>query len=154
MSTLGRRIDRLEGPARAEARRRPPVAVRGLARSLGREHGRSVHDWVVGHQGGVTRCSCAHRHDRVCPRCIEGDDPPALVRAVWVLICGHVEHGTPVALPPAVARVYVGHPDAVPGLPCAGCGYLLPARGGRLAYAGACPVCGARTATPGMGARA
>ncbi len=54
----------------------------------------------------------------------------------------HVERETPVALPPAVARVYVEHSDAVPGHACPGCTYLLPARGGRLAYAGACPVCG------------
>ena len=45
------------------------------------------------------------------------------------MIFQHVERETPVALPPEVAGTYVEHTDAVPGWPCSGCGYPLPARG-------------------------
>ena len=67
-----------------------------------------------------------------------------------VIVVSHITTGSPVALPPEVARIYVDDPDAVPARPCAGCGYLLPMRAKvrpdgtyryLASYEGACPVC-------------
>lgn len=115
--------------------------MQGLTRSMSLEHRRALRDWILGHRLTALRCPSAHAGDRFCLHCIESAEPPALVRAAWVLIFTHVEREAPVTLPPTVARVYLDHQDAVPGRACEGCGYLLPARGGRLAYDGACPVC-------------
>jgi hypothetical protein len=164
-TTLGRRVGLLEGAVQRELRRQCGAAVVRLRETMAPEHARQVVSWMRGHGLGERRGGdpghpshpCTARPNHACAACIDRMGPPALVRAVWVLIFEHLGHGAPVALSPDVARVYLEHPDAAPGRPCSGCGYRLPARGGRLAYAGACPVCGARTtrsATPGAGARA
>jgi hypothetical protein len=77
--------------------------------------------------------------------------PPALVRAVWLLMCEHMERGAPVSLAAPVAEVYLADPDAYPANACEGCGYLMPSRSTinpngayqHVAwYMGDCPVCG------------
>jgi hypothetical protein len=164
-TTLGRRVGLLEGAVQRELRRQLGAAVVRLRETMAPEHARLVVSWMREHGLGERRGGdpghpshpCTGRPNHACAGCIDRLDPPALVRAAWVLLFEHLGHGAPVALPPEVARVYLEHPDAAPTAPCAGCGYRLPARGGRLAYAGACPVCGARTTrsgTPWAGARA
>jgi len=162
-TTLGRRVGLLEGAVQRELRRQLGTAVVCLREMMAPEHARLVVSWMREHGLGERRGDdaghpshpCTGRPNHACAGCIDRLGPPALVRAVWVLIFEYLRHGAPVALPPEVARVYLEHADAAPAAPCAGCGYRLPARGGQLAYAGACPVCGARTArpgAPGMGA--
>jgi hypothetical protein len=85
---------------------------------------------------------------------IERLRPPALVRAVWILVEEHVRSGSPVSLGPKVAEVYLQDQDAYPANPCDACGYPLPIQGtirhdGSFSdftfYAGMCPVCGHNT---------
>jgi hypothetical protein len=56
-------------------------------------------------------------------------------------VAEHINRAAPARLPHEIAQVYVDHADVVPAIRCTGCGYLLPARGGRLAYCGPCPGC-------------
>jgi hypothetical protein len=153
MSTLTRRVGVLEGAVQGELRRRLGAAVVRLRETMAPEHARLVAGWLREHgwgergggDPGHPSHPCTGRPDHGCAGCIDRLDPPALVRAAWVLIFEHIRHGAPVALPPEVARAYLEHQDAAPAAPCAGCGYRLPARGGRLAYAGACPACSMAT---------
>jgi hypothetical protein len=165
MSTLGRRVGLLEGAVQEGTRRQFGAAIVRLRETMAPEHARLVVSWLRVRGLGDRREDdpgrrshpCTGQPNHACAACIDRLDPPALVRAAWVLIFEYLRHGAPVALPPEVARVYLEHPDAAPAAPCAGCGYRLPARGGRPAYTGACPVCGAGAAPPGpagAGARA
>ena len=140
-TALTRRIGKLEAGDREQRRQRFRAAVASLAASLTPAHARSIRDWVMATPPDGSACEVGHAEHRFCLRCIEADDPPALVRAMWVMLFEHIEHGVPVTLPPDVAQVYVDHPDAVPAVPCPACGYLLPGRDGRLAYDGPCPGC-------------
>ena len=115
--------------------------MQSLNSSLTREHAQRIRAWILQREVMSVRCGIGHADTRFCIRCIEGADPPAIVRAMWIMLFEHMTQGVPVALPPSIAQVYIDHADTVPGAPCPGCSYLLPARGGRLAFTGACPVC-------------
>jgi hypothetical protein len=145
VDTLHRRLVKLEVSAREEVRQRFHAAVLQLRASLNREQARTISQWIREHVIGrdimTADCEAGHGVDRFCLRCIEAANPPAMVRAAWVLVFEHIEHGTSAALPPEVAQVYVDHPNARPEFACSGCGYLLPGHGSRAAYAGPCPGC-------------
>jgi hypothetical protein len=149
MNTLGRRVGPLEGAVQRELRRQFAAAAVQLRETMAPAHARLVAGWLRDHEHerGDQRGEHTGRH-HACAGCIDHLDPPTLVHAAWVLIFEHHRHGAPVALPTEVARVYLEHPDATPAIPCSVCGYRLPARAGRLAYAGPCPVC-SRVATVG-----
>jgi hypothetical protein len=147
---LGRRVGLLEGAVRQVLQRQFGAAVVQLRETMAPEHARLVAGWLRDHGLGDRRGSqsghpghpCTPQQNHACADCIDRLDPPALVRAVWVMLFEHVERGAPVALPPEVTQVYLDHPDAVAASPCVDCRYLLPARGRHLAYAGKCPICG------------
>jgi hypothetical protein len=145
MSALTRRVGLLEGAVQRELRRQFGDAVVRLRETMAPEHARLVASWMREHGGGERGRDDPGHPSHACAGCIDRLDPPALVRAAWVLLFAYVRQGAPVALPPEVARAYLEHQDAAPAAPCAGCGYRLPARGGRLAYAGACPACSMAT---------
>lgn len=143
MSTvLARRLGRLEASARADAEQRWKAAQAQLFALLAADHKRSIYDWAMRAKLSSPTCVASHGGFTACVRCIESSDPPALGRALWATLVGHVECGAPLVFPPDVAQVYVDHADAVPAIACTGCGYLLPARRGQLAFAGPCPGCG------------
>ena len=64
MSTLQRRLVKLEAPVREEHRRRFTAAVRGLAQSMSPDHRRVLRDWILGHDLAALRCSFAHPINR------------------------------------------------------------------------------------------
>ena len=110
-----------------------------------------VATWLREHIKGKRYGPHVDRPDHVCPRCIDRLDPPALARAVWFMLLGHLASGAPVAMPPNVAEIYFNDPQAYPANRCDGCGYLLPTRSTLRSdgtyrhiatYDGVCPVCG------------
>jgi hypothetical protein len=134
------------------AERRSRRATDDLCESMAPEHWSVAETWMQQH--------CPDRQDVVRPgeswyAMLARHQPPALVRAAWFLIAYHAETGYSVCLPPEVAEVYLGDPDALPARECAGCYYPLPTRvrirpddtykhlGG--VYLGVCPVCGLDT---------
>lgn len=139
--TLGKRLEVLEVAAYEHQLERFRAAVRALRGSLAPDQARALRDWILEHDIKAVACPSFHPDARFCLDCIDAMDPPALMRAMWVLLFEHLERGGPVVLPTEVARVYLDHADAVPAIPCPQCRYLLPSRDGRLAYAGACPGC-------------
>jgi hypothetical protein len=131
------------------ADRRTRDAIADIRESMSPEHRALVVAW--------TRVHCPNGEPVSLPgegwhTLLERRKPPALVRAVWVLINHHVATHLSVSLPPAVAEVYLTDRDAWPALPCDGCRYLMPTRARIRAddtyehlegvYAGPCPVCG------------
>jgi hypothetical protein len=141
-TALARRLVKLEMSAFAMQEQRQNEAIRQLCASLAREHASVMRAWLTSDATSV-RCGSVHGVTRFCWECIEATDPPALVRAMWTVFFRRVQVGAPAVLPADVAQVYVDHVDAVPGRPCAACGYLLPTRHGRLAYTRGCPGCSA-----------
>jgi hypothetical protein len=141
VDTLHRRLAKLEVSAREEQGQRWRAALQALSASLSQEHARLIRDWIVTRDVLSVRCGIGHADTRFCLRCVEAADPPAIVRAMWVLTFAYVEHGTPVALPPEVAQIYLDRPEARAQTPCCDCGYLLPTCNGRLASDGPCPGC-------------
>jgi len=150
-TTLARRLSRLEHSVAADQIRRWATAVVTLRATMDPGHARQAADWlnrhVVGQQWGPHVASPNH----VCPRCVDRFQPPALARAVWLMLIDHLTTGAPVALPPNVAAVYLNDPDAYPANPCGACGYLLPMRSQVrpdgtyrhiASYDGECPACG------------
>jgi hypothetical protein len=152
-STLARRLDRVEVVARADVERRWTVACDALRRSLTPEQTAVIREWFDrATPPDAARCpsGLGHRAPRFCDRCIDTVRPPALLRAMHVIVVSHITTGSPVALPPEVARIYVDDPDAVPARPCVGCAYLLPMRAKirpdgtyryLASYEGSCPIC-------------
>jgi hypothetical protein len=152
-TALHRRLNRVEAAARADVSRRWNAATDTRRRSLTPEHTAIIRAWFdLATPTDAARCpsGLAHRAPRFCDRCINKVRPPALLRALHTIVVSHITTGSPVAMPPEVARVYVDDPDAVPSRPCGGCGYLLPMRAkirpdGSYrylgSYEGACPVC-------------
>ncbi len=115
------------------------------------EHVALFREWMTAHCGGQTIPTLPREP---WPALLARLQPPALVRAVWVLMAEHMATGAPVTLPPEVADVYLSDSNAWPANPCAGCHYLLPTRStirpdGRYhhiaVYEGTCPVCGLGT---------
>ena len=154
MSTaLARRLAKLEAQSKQQHVRRWHAAIDRLVATMDPEHAQFVHDWLEEHINGKLLggpCDDGQRH--VCPQCVDRLNPPALPRAVWLMLLDHTfGSGAPVAMPPEVADIYLNDPDAYPLDPCEGCGYLMPMRctfspDGRYrplaTYVGACPVCG------------
>ena len=154
---LARRLDRVESAARVDFERRWAAANGALRRSLAPEHLALIRGWFS-QDPAPDAATCPsgrdHRPPQFCGRCIDTVRPPALVRAMWDIVVDHITTGSPVALPPEVARIYVDDPDAMPARACAGCGYLLPMRAKvrpdgtyryLASYEGMCPVCGRDT---------
>jgi hypothetical protein len=152
-ATLARRLGKIEATARVRLQGRFDAAVAQLRATMDPEHGRQVADWLRANIEGKQLGPCTgDAQTHVCPRCLDRLHPPALARAVWLMLLDHVlTSGAPVAMPPIVAEVYLADPDAYPANPCGGCGYLLPTRSTvrpdgtyrHLAwYMGECPVCG------------
>ena len=147
-TALARRLEKLEADRRDKYHARWQSGIDTLLLSMDREHVAFFQDWMREHCGGLTlrRLPGDTWYDL-----LDRDKPPALVRAVWLLMCEYMDTGAPVSLAPSVAEVYLSDPDAFPANACEGCGYLLPTQSkvrpdgtyrhvGR--YLGACPVCG------------
>ena len=152
--SLPRRVAVLEKAARAETEGWFSEALHALAATMAPEHLRVVSEWQQ--RPDVRADFRAHPRDP-WPAREARLAPPALVRAAWRLLIRHLERGTPVALPPAVAQIYLDDPDAWPCNECTGCGYLAPVRirwtrSGRpevvLTYLEECPACDADAAEP------
>ena len=122
-----------------------------LRGSMDPEQRRAVAGWLGEHVDGKRSGGACGASGHVCARCLDRLDPPALARAIWLMMADHMTSGAPVAMPPHVAAVYLGDPSAYPANPCAGCGYLMPTQSRIRAdgtyrhsgwYMGQCPVCG------------
>ena len=147
-SALARRLKKLEAPQRAATDRRWREGIDLLLGSMSDEHRGSFWAWMDEHCGG--------RRIPVHPGETTADilfrlKPPALVRAVWLLMLEHMQSGGSPLLPPHVADVYLSDPDAFPANRCEGCDYLLPVQSKLRAdgtyrhlrlYEGECPACG------------
>jgi hypothetical protein len=148
-AVLARRLERLEADAREEYRARWQTGIDRLLLSMDREHVTFVQDWMREHCGGLELHRLPGENWRAL---FDRLKPPALVRAVWLLMAHHMSDGTPLSLAPNVADIYLGDSDVYPINPCLSCGYLLPARARVKAnggyellpgwYMGTCPVCG------------
>ena len=148
LALCARRLEKLEAPRKAASDRRWREGIDRLLDSMSTEHRGSFWAWMDEHCGG--------RRIPVYPGETTADilfrfKPPALVRAVWLLMLEHMQSGAAPLLPPTVADVYVNDPDAFPTNPCDGCDYLLPTQSKLLAdgtyrhlraYEGECPACG------------
>lgn len=151
---LGRRLSKVEAVVHERAQRRFNAACEAVKRDLSAEQQALIEAWWDGRRentGGIVPCSGSHRSIGFCERCIGEADPPALLRAMWVLVMSHMRDGTPATLPSDAAQVYVDDADAWPLAPCGGCRYLLPVRAKLRAdgtfrktaqYDGECPSCG------------
>jgi hypothetical protein len=147
-TALTRRLDKLEAARRGADHQRWQVGIDRLLGSMSAEHRESLWAWMDTH--------CAGRRVSWYPGETTADvlfrlHPPALIRAVWLLMFEYMGGGTAPLLPPNVGDVYVGDPLAFPANPCDGCGYLLPTQTQLRAdgtyrhlgaYEGECPVCG------------
>ena len=133
---------------RAAYQARHNAGMQELGRTMAREHIEYVQNWMAEHCGGpVLRILPGESPYETFARL----DPPALVRAVWLMVDVHVLTGCPISLAPEVAEVYLSDPDAYPCGSCDGCGYPMPIHGtvhpdGSFSdvvwYEGKCPVCG------------
>jgi hypothetical protein len=152
-ASLTARLSRLEAATQGDQQRRWRAAVDRMRATLDPDHARMVADWLRDNVDGKRHGSpCDGDPGHVCPRCLDRLHPPALARAVWLMLLDHVLGSrAPVAMPPEVTEVYLTDPDAYPANPCEGCGYLLPMRSKIrrdgsyrhiATYEGECPVCG------------
>jgi hypothetical protein len=152
-TVLERRLARLETDASQRQQQRWHAAVETIRETMDPKHCNEVAAWLRQHVDGKRHCGpCDGDPRHVCPRCLNALNPPALARAVWLMLLDHtVRSGAPVAMLPDVADVYLNDPDAYPANPCSGCGYLMPTRSkirpdgsyDHIAtYDGDCPVCG------------
>jgi hypothetical protein len=147
-ATVARRLEKIEAAYRADEERRHAAGVRAMGATMAPEHIKLIQTWMHEHCGGhvLVRLPGESWYD-----ILQRLQPPALVRASWLLMAHHMADGTPASLAPAVAEVYLADPDAYPTNACDECGYLLPTQSrlrpdgsyrqiGR--YMGECPVCG------------
>jgi hypothetical protein len=148
-ATLTTRLERLEAAQRTIHQERHNAGMQALGRTMDPEHVRLVQDWMRERLGGLKARIALPGESPYATFARLG--PPALVRAVWLLLDAQVRTGCPVSLAPQVAEVYLADPDAWPMAPCEGCQYPLPMRGnvhpdGSFSdvayYLGTCPVCG------------
>jgi hypothetical protein len=147
-TALGRRLVKLEAVRRDEYEKRWRVAADRLLRSMDPDHVAELQGWMREHCGGL---SVRRQPGDTWYSILERYEPPALVRAVWLLMSEQMATGAPLSLIPELAEVYRSDPDAFPANPCGGCGYLLPTRARlrqdstyiflRGVYVGICPVC-------------
>jgi hypothetical protein len=150
-ATLVRRLAKVEALAQERLQRRFNTACDAVKRDLSEEQKAVIRAWFDREDPDPeTPCSAGHRRREFCDRCIEAVDPPALVRAMWMLVMWHIREGSPALLPPQVAQVYADDPDAWPLRCCAACGYRLPTRAKLrpdrsfreiALYEGVCPSC-------------
>jgi hypothetical protein len=147
-TTLARRLGKLEADQRAANQERHDAGMRELGRTMAPEHIAFIQDWMEEHCGGPIL--------RVPPgesvyETLERLNPPALVRAAWLMLDAHVRDGRPVSLAPEIAEVYLTDQRAWPVGSCEGCDYPLPIQGtvhpdGTFSdvgwYTGTCPACG------------
>jgi hypothetical protein len=145
--TLERRLKKLEASQQASQHQRWCTGLDHLLRSMEPEDVERFQSWMHEQCGG-SRIPVLLGETFV--DLLQRLQPPALVRAVWVLMAAHVQTGAPVSLATAVADVYLNDPDAWPTNACEGCGYLLPTRSTLrpdgsyrhiATYEGICPVC-------------
>lgn len=150
---LARRLDRLEALSAEKQHSRWHAAVDRIRETMDPEHARLVADWLREHVDGKRHGGpCDGDLGHVCPRCIDRLDPPALARAVWLMLLDHtLSSGAPVAMPPGIAVIYLNDPQAYPANRCEGCGYLFPTQSTVrpdgsyrhiAGYFGPCPACG------------
>jgi hypothetical protein len=146
-ATITRRLEKLEAVQRAAMQQRFDNAVEVLGRTMAPEHRELIADWMREQFGVTFRLPAGEPWYDI----LERHQPPALVRAAWLLVAEHVWGGAPVSLAPSVAEVYLADPDAWPMNPCEGCRYPLPVRGrvrpngsftGVGGYLGTYPICG------------
>jgi hypothetical protein len=146
-TTLARRLERLESVHRAAEERWRDESIRTLAGTMDPDHARFVREWMRAHVDSTSPMFAGASWGGL----FERYRPPALVRAVWLLLAAHREGGTPLSLAPSVAEIYLADPDAFPTNACEGCRYLLPTQSTfrpdgtykhRGWYLGECPVCG------------
>jgi hypothetical protein len=147
-SVLARRVEKLTAAQRSADHQRWQAGIDRLLDSMSTEHRESFWAWMDEH--------CAGRRIPALPgeRPVETIlrlQPPALVRAVWILMLEYQTGGATPVIPPDVADVYLSDPDAYPANYCEGCRYLMPARSKLRAdgsyrhlalYEGECPACG------------
>jgi hypothetical protein len=148
-TALARRLAHLETARRTANTQTWDAAILKIRNSMEQEHIRFIATWMNDHCGGSIMPS--FRRGENWYDIFERLRPPALVRALWLIMADHMGRGAPVSLAPAVAEVYLSDPDAFPANACEGCGYLLPTQT-RLRpdgsyrhigwYMGECPVCG------------
>jgi hypothetical protein len=153
-SSLERQLSKAEAVVHERQQRRWEEACDAVMRDLTPEQCGIVGAWSHSADPDGERCPGPHGDIGFCTACIRDVRPPALVRALWALVMWHLRDGTPVAMPAAVAQVYVEDPDAWPLDRCERCRYLLPMRATLRAdgtflvlaqYDGACPSCGLDT---------
>jgi hypothetical protein len=152
-TTLARRLDRAEEIARARRRQRWEDAKRTLFGTLAPEHRRFLFDWMGSPEPRAVFERHGHTGSDCCFACLLDTGAPTLVRAAWMMLLEHMQSGSPVALPPHMADIYLGDPDALPMAGC-DCRYPLPVRarirrvGPAISvrylgvYESTCPVCG------------
>ena len=149
MTALRHRLGKLEAVHRADVQQRHDAGTRALGRTMDRKHVQLIQDWMQENLGGL-HARIALPHESVYET-LKRLQPPALVRAVWLLTDAHVRTGCQVSLAPAVAELYLADENVYPASPCDGCGYPLPIRGALQPdhtfidvgyYLGLCPVCG------------
>ena len=148
-TTFDRRLRALESAQRAALQQKWDAAILAMRDSMDREHIRVLVSWMNDHCGGTIGPS--FRGGENWYDVLERLRPPALVRALWLIMAEHMGRGAPVSLAPSVAEVYLADPDAFPANACDGCGYLLPTKTKLRSdgtyrhigwYMGECPVCG------------
>jgi hypothetical protein len=156
-ATVARRLAKAEAVGQERQQRRVGAACDDVRRDLLPAQRALVDAWWDGRRenvAGIAPCPGSHRTIGFCERCIGEADPPALLRAMWVLVMAHMRDDTPASLTPDTAQVYVDDPDAWPLSRCERCRYLLPMRAALLAdgtfrvvgqYDGECPACGLDT---------
>lgn len=146
-ATLTRRLEKLEAAQRAAMQQRFDDAVEALGRTMAPEHREVIADWMRERFGVTFRLPGGGPWYAI----LEEHQPPALVRAAWLLVAEHLQNRAPVSLAPSVAEVYLNDPAAYPTNACESCRYLLPTRS-RIRpdgtyrhigwYTGSCPACG------------
>jgi hypothetical protein len=147
---LARRLGYLESARRTANTQAWDAAILKIRDSMEPEHIRFIATWMNEHSGGSILPP--FRRGENWYDILERFRPPALVRALWLIMAEHMGRGAPVSLATSVAEVYLSDPDAFPVNPCTRCGYLLPARATvrpdntyalrRGWYMGECPGCG------------
>jgi len=144
--SLTRRVGRVEQATHADMQKRYRAALNRTYDTLELEHRQQLAAWFAQREP----CPSGHLAKYLCQRCIDEGLPPTLLRAIWVMLAGHLKTGAPVGMWGPVARVYASNPDAWPANPCESCGYLLPMQARLRAdrtyrflgtYEGQCPSC-------------
>jgi hypothetical protein len=147
---LRARVDQLDRRIWILSRERWKDACAEIAQTMAKDHRALVEGW---HTPMIRADFVRYPWDPWARR-RERLNPPRLVHALYEILEWGVRFGTPLALPPEVAQIYVDDPDAYARDDCEDCGYLAPlrARVTRVQnlivihrYFPSCPLCGGRT---------